>query len=100
MINNDIAIVIVQFDDSYIQFEGCNIVRIPYVAYKDGLFNLLDGGSSTNRTCIINNDQIYLKALVSTKIYNKTASGYIFSINEEQQLISLVTNVRNNLVKS
>lgn len=45
--SSDLSSIIIKFDDEYLEFEGCNIHRLPYAAYSDGVFCLLQGGSST-----------------------------------------------------
>jgi hypothetical protein len=74
--NSDLPTIIINFDESYLQFEGCNIQRIPYAVFTDGLFVLLQGGSSTERQCLIDNDAAYIALLQSVRKYTKTDSGY------------------------
>ena len=57
------------FDDDYIQFEGCNVNRLPYAAYNDGVFVLLQGGSSTLRYCQVDYDGAYVQILSKTTRY-------------------------------
>ncbi len=67
--NSELPAIIVTFDDSYLQFEGCNIQRIPYAVFTDGIFVLLQGGSSTERQCLIDNDAAYISLLRSVRKY-------------------------------
>lgn len=41
--------IILIFDEDYIQFESCNLNKIPYTAYTDGTLTLLSGASATQR---------------------------------------------------
>ncbi len=59
-VENGLSAVIATIDEDYIQFEGCNIHRFPYAAYSDNLFVLLQGGSSTERACLYDNDARYI----------------------------------------
>ena len=82
------------FDDDYIQFEGCNVNRLPYATYNDGVFCLLQGGSSTLRYCQVDYDGAYIQILSKTTRYQKTANGY--DLYDQDQLVArLEKKVRN-----
>jgi hypothetical protein len=82
------------FDDDYIRFEGCNVNRLPYAAYSDGVFVLLQGGSSTLRYCQVDYDGAYVQILSKTTRYQKTTTGYDL-YSQDQLLARLEKKVRN-----
>lgn len=97
LLSSSLTNIIVNFDDSYLNFEGCNVQRIPYAAYSDGIFCLLQGGSSTFRQCIIDNDAEYISALSRVNRYVKNADGFVL-MSDNEVVGNLVVRVRNQIV--
>jgi len=95
--SSSLANIIVNFDDSYLNFEGCNVQRIPYAAYSDGVFCLLQGGSSTFRQCVMDNDAGYISTLSRVNRYVRNGDGYIL-YSDNLIIGNLVVRVRNQIV--
>ncbi len=67
---------------------------MPYAAYSDGVFVLLQGGSSTLRYCQVDYDGAYVQILSKTTRYQKTPTGYDL-YSQDQLLARLEKKVRN-----
>lgn len=87
--------LVITLDDGYIQFEGCNVQRLPYAAYTDAVFCLLSGGSSTKRTCLIDNDQNYINLLSQSSRFVKVDTGYQLFDQSSNLVATLDNKVRN-----
>lgn len=97
LLSSTLTNIIVNFDDSYLNFEGCNVQRIPYAAYSDGVFCLLTGGSSTFRQCIMDNDEGYISALSRVNRYVRNGDGFVL-YSDNVVVGNLVVRVRNQIV--
>lgn len=96
--DTNLGTIILTIDDDYIQFESCNLNRIPYAAFTDGIFTILQGGSSTLRECALNNDNAYINILRSINRYQKTDGGYVL-LNNNNIIANLPNRVRNQIVR-
>lgn len=96
--SSSLPTLVISLDDGFIQFEGCNVQRIPYAAYTDGVFCLLSGGSSTRRTCPIDNDQNYISLLSQSSRFVKVSNGYQLLDQNNNLIATLENKVRNEIV--
>lgn len=97
-VSTDFPTAIFNFDDDNLEFEGCNFQRLPYAAYTDGVFCLLQGGSSTLRYCKVDYDGAYIQLLTQASRFQKTEAGY--DLYDQDRLVAkLEKKIRNQVVK-
>ncbi len=90
--------IIITVDDEYIQFESCNLYRVPYSAYTDGTFTILQGSSATVRQCVVDNDNQYVNTLRSINRFVKNEAGYVL-LTDNTIVANLPNKVRNQVLK-
>lgn len=93
-----LSTLIITIDDQFIRFEGCNLVTLPYVAYDDGTFAILDGGSLTQRACDVNDDDKYIAFFRTVNRYQR-GSGALTFFQDGKSVATLTTKLTQDNVK-
>lgn len=94
----DLPPIFIKVDDEYIEFDGCNINRIPYAVYTDGVFVVLEGAASTKRACAIDRDLEYKQLIKSANKFKKSDTGYVL-LQNENAVANANLKIRNQIVK-
>lgn len=71
---------------------------MPYSAYSDGTFTILQGSSSTVRQCVVDNDSQYISTLRSINRFVKSEGGYVL-LTDNTIVANLPNKLRNQIVK-
>lgn len=90
--NPQLPLVVFVIDDSYVEFEGCNVCRLPYVAYTDGRFNILDGGAITKRSCQFDFDDRYISVLRRLNRFRRDNTNVVF-LTDDKPVATLAVKV-------
>lgn len=86
-----LPIIVTTFDDEYLTFQGCNFVSLPYTAYDDGSFIILDGGSVTQKLCDIDNDDKYISFFRSVNRIDRK-DGIVIFVQDNKPIANLTTS--------